>query len=35
MQPLLDPESVISENQIRAMHTQLNSEQEERAKKLR
>lgn len=36
MQPLLDPEAVINENQIKAMHAlSLNPEQEERAKKLR
>lgn len=34
MQPLLDPEAVINENHIRAIH-QLNPEQEETAKKLR
>jgi hypothetical protein len=34
MSPLLDPEAVINENHIRAMHM-LNPEQEECAKKLR
>ncbi|KAI6183616.1 hypothetical protein M3Y97_00507600 [Aphelenchoides bicaudatus] len=34
MQPLLDPEAVVNENHIRAMHM-LNPEQEECAKKLR
>jgi uncharacterized protein YneF (UPF0154 family) len=34
MQPLLDPEAVINENTIRAMHV-LNPAEEEHAKKLR